>query len=120
MIRMTRWQELSLELSHLILLTTFEVGGVNTPVLQTRNPGLTVENHLPEEGKGIQVAVPAMSGRQSLLPCLGRGREARWLGQGGGAHLEEPENGERHRHHHHNRVRLIREGFLEEPRLLFF
>ena len=50
------------------------MGGVIIPILQTRNPGLRVENHSPEAGSGIQVEVPARSGQQSLLPCLGERR----------------------------------------------
>ena len=54
------------------------MGGVIIPILQTRNPGLREESHSPEagsgSGSGIQVEVPARSGQQSLLPCLGERR----------------------------------------------
>lgn len=96
------------------------MGGVNTPILQMRNPGLTVENHLPEEGKWNpgRGACNEWTTVPSALPW-GEERPGGW-GKEEEHIWRSPRMGKGIDTHHHNRMRLIREGFLEEPSYYFF
>lgn len=95
------------------------MGGVITPILQTRDLGLTVENLSPEEGKWnpCRGACNDWTTVPSALPW-GEERRGGWSKEE--EHIWRSPRMGKGIDTHHNRMGLIREGFLEEPSYFFF
>lgn len=117
-IRMTVWQELSSSISFNPLNNLSKWVVLILQFYRRIRDSQWKITYL-KKGSGIQVMVPAMSGRQSLLPCLGE-RERR----GGWGKEEEhiwrsPRMGKGIDTHHHNRVRLIRKASWRSQVIIF-